>query len=290
MSTGYSWFVIIGTLGSLLAFAMILWMNRNVSNPGKTTGHVYDGIEEYDNPMPAWWFWGFMASIVFALGYLIYYPGLGNFPGLGGWTQIGQLEEQQERAEEIYGPVFAQYRDIPIDELADNEAAMRMGRRLYLNSCAQCHGTAGTGGQGYPNLTNDNWQWGGQADQIHRTIAGGRQASMPAWRSQLREDGIMQVTEYVLQLAGRDVEPRIANAGQSQYNTYCAACHGTSGEGQVALGAPDLTDDIWLYGGSREAIASVLRNGRNGEMPAFETRLGADRVHVLSAYVRNLSR
>lgn len=289
MSTGYSLFVIFGTLGSLLAFALILWLNRHVNNPGKTTGHVYDGIEEYDNPMPAWWFWGFMLSIFYALGYLIYYPGLGNFPGLGGWTQIGQLEEQQEEAEAMYGPVFAQYRDMPIDELAEHQPAMRMGRRLFLNYCSQCHGTAGTGSRGYPNLTDDHWQWGGDAEQIRTTITGGRQASMPPWLGQLREDGIMQVTEYVLQLAGREVEERIANAGRSQYEQYCAACHGPSGTGQVALGAPDLTDNVWLYGGNREAIASVIRDGREGEMPAFERRLGEDRVHVLSAYVRSLT-
>jgi len=291
MSSGFHWFVVIGTLGSMLVFFLILWMNRKVnSKPGETTGHVYDGIEEYDNPMPAWWFWGFILSILFGIGYLIYFPGLGNFPGIGGWTQVGRLEQQQAQAEERFGPVFAQYREVPVDELVHNQAAMNMARRLYAQNCVQCHGVAGTGSLGYPDLTDNVFNWGGEAEQIRATLNNGRRAMMPGWLPVMGEDGIEAVTEYTLQLSGRDVDAALAEQGQGQYNTFCVACHGADGAGQPMMGAPALNDDIWLYGGSREQIASVLRDGRNGEMPAFGQRLGEDRVHILTAYVRYLSR
>lgn len=289
MSTGFSLFVIIGTLGSLLAFTLLLLLNRKVSNPGQTTGHEYDGIEEYDNPLPAWWFWSFLLSIVFALGYLIYYPGLGNFPGLSGWTSAGQLAQQQADADERFGPIFAQYRAIPVEELATVPAAMRMGQRLFATSCAQCHGSAGSGSYGFPNLTDDEWQWGQSVEQVQATLQNGRVAVMPAWSAVLDAYGIRDVTEYVLQLSGRDAIADQASAGQVQFNQLCAACHGADGKGQAMLGAPDLTNDIWLYGGSREQISDVLRNGRNGRMPGFSDRLDEDRIHILNAYVRSLS-
>lgn len=289
MSTGFSLFVTLGTLGSLLVFVLLLLMNRKVKNPGQTTGHEFDGIEEYDNPMPAWWFWGFMLSILFALGYLIWYPGLGNFAGIGGWTSANQLARQQAEADERYGPVFAQYRTVPVEELANDPAAMRMGQRMFANHCAQCHGTAGTGSYGFPNLVDDEWQWGSSAEQTHATLANGRQATMPAWSGVLNAIGIRNVTEYVIQLSGREPVADQAAAGKVEYDRYCAACHGPEGRGQPMLGAPDLTNNIWLYGGSREQITDVLRNGRNGRMPGFADRLDDNRLHILNAYVRNLS-
>jgi len=290
MSTGFSWFVIIGTLGSLLVFFLLLWMNRKVSSkPGETTGHVYDGIEEYDNPMPAWWFWGFILSIVWGIGYLIWYPGLGNFPGLGGWTSEGRLAQQQAEAEERHGQVFAQYSDVEIDDLVEISAAMNMGRRLFAQNCAPCHGAAGTGSEGFPNLTDGIWQWGGEANQIRSSITTGRRGLMPGWVQALGEDGVVEVTEYTLQLSGRDVDEELAEAGAARYASTCVACHGADGGGQTMLGAPALNDDNWLYGGRREQVASVIRDGRTGEMPAFGQRLGDDRVHVLAAYVKYLS-
>ncbi|MDP1757638.1 MAG: cytochrome-c oxidase, cbb3-type subunit III [Pseudohongiella sp.] len=289
MSSAFSLFVIIGTLGSLVVFTLLLLMNRKVSNPGQTTGHEYDGIEEYDNPLPAWWFWGFLLRIVFALGYLIYYPGLGNFKGLSGWTSAGQLAQQQADADERFGPIFAQYRAIPVEELATVPAALRMGQRLFATNCAQCHGSAGTGSYGFPNLTDGEWQWGKSVEQVQATLQNGRVAVMPAWAGVLDAYGIRDVTEYVMQLSGRDAIAEQALAGQTQFNQLCAACHGADGKGQPMLGAPDLTNDRWLYGGSREQISDVLRNGRNGRMPGFSDRLDEDRIHILNAYVRSLS-
>lgn len=289
MSSGFSLFVIIGTLGSLIFFTTLLFMNRRVKNPGQTTGHEFDGIEEYDNPMPAWWFWGFLLSIVFALGYLIYYPGLGNFKGLSGWTSAGQLAQQQDAAEERYGPVFAQYREVPVEELATIPAAMRMGQRLFANNCSQCHGSAGTGSYGFPNLTDGEWQWGDSPEQIHQTLMSGRQGVMPAWSGVVNAIGIRDLTEYVLSISGREAVAEQVRAGEVEYQRLCAACHGQDGKGQPMLGAPDLTNNIWLYGGSREQITDVLRNGRNGRMPGFADRLDENRLHILNAYVRSLS-
>lgn len=288
MSNGFSWFIVIGTFGSLLAFFLILYMNRSTRNPGKTTGHNYDGIEEYDNPLPAWWFWGFVISILFGIGYLLYYPGLGNFAGLGGWSQVGALTESQDVADERYGPLFAQYSAIAVDDLATDPAAMRMGRRLFATNCAVCHGTAGTGSDGFPNLTDNDWHWGSSADEIKTTILQGRQAMMPAWGPALQDQGVTEVAEYVEQLAGRDVDPAIAAAGKTRYDMFCVACHGPEGGGQPMLGAPALNNESWLYGNSRLRIEDIIRNGRNGQMPAFAERLGQDKVHILAAYVRSL--
>lgn len=288
MSTGFSWFVIIGTLGSLVGYFLLLYMNRTIENPGETTGHSFDGIEEYDNPMPAWWFWGFIITILFGFAYLLYYPGLGNFAGFGGWTQIGALTDDQEAANARYGPIFAQYGAIPVDELVSNTAAMRMGRRLFATNCAVCHGSAGTGSEGFPNLTDHEWLWGSDAAQITATITNGRQAMMPAWGAALQDEGVTEVAEYVLKMAGREVDETVAAAGQARYNTFCVACHGPDGAGQPMMGAPALNNEIWLYGNSRLRIEDAIRNGRNGQMPAFAERLGADKVHILAAYVKSL--
>lgn len=288
MSNAFSWFVILGTLGSLAAYFLLLYLNRTTKNPGRTTGHVYDGIEEYDNPLPAWWFWGFIISILFSVGYLLYYPGLGNFSGFGGWSQVGSLTEDQENADERYGPIFAQYASVPIDELVHDPAAMRMGRRLFATNCSVCHGTAGTGSEGFPNLTDSEWLWGGDAEQIKTTISNGRQATMPAWGPALQEQGVTEVAEYVMKLAGREVDETLATAGQARFNMFCVACHGPEGNGQPLMGAPALSNEVWLYGNSRLRIEDAIRNGRNGQMPAFAERLGADKVHILAAYVKSL--
>lgn len=290
MGDGYSLFVILGTLGSLVGFFALLHLNRHVSHEGETTGHNYDGIEEYDNPLPAWWYWMFVLTIVFALGYLIYYPGLGNFPGVSGWTQQGELATAQQEAAEKYGPIFEQYRDTPVDELADVDAAMKIGSRLFATNCAICHGATGEGSFGFPDLTDSEWLWGGAGSDIETTIARGRQAAMLAWLDVLGEDGAVDVTEYVLSLSGRSEDDEAVRRGKPHFMTFCVACHGPEGKGMAVLGAPDLTNDIWLYGGSRDRIEHVIKHGRNGVMPAFESRLGSDKVHILAAYVRSLGR
>ncbi|MFT7131568.1 MAG: cytochrome c oxidase cbb3-type subunit 3 [Cyclobacteriaceae bacterium] len=290
MSSAFSAFVILGSLGSLLLFFLILQMNRTGNKPGQTTGHNYDGIEEYDNPLPSWWYWGFILTIVYGLGYLAYYPGLGNFPGLSGWTQVGQLEAEQALADERYGPIFAQYREVPLAELATDTVAMKMGRRLFSNNCAVCHGSAATGSFGFPNLTDEEWIWGGDAAAIEATILHGRNAAMPAWQNAIGDQGVKAATEQVLRLAGREVDVALADEGKEHFGMYCAVCHGADGTGQVLFGAPNLTNEIWLYGNSRMRIEQVIKHGRNGMMPAFDVGLGADKVHILAAYVQSLKK
>jgi cytochrome c oxidase cbb3-type subunit 3 len=275
MSSTVSFFVIAGTLGSLLFFFLLLHLNKT-GNVGKTTGHIYDGIEEYDNPLPSWWYWLFVLSIIYSLAYLAYYPGLGNFAGFGGWTSTGELEIAAEKADKRYGPIFAKYRDIPLDELAQNVSANKMGRRIFSNNCAVCHGATGEGSFGFPNLTDDEWIWGSENDAIKTTIMNGRDAVMPAWGPILGDSGVAEVGEYVLQIAGREVDVALAEKGAVHYQTYCLACHGPEGKGQVIFGAPDLTNEIWLYGNSKARIQHIIRNGRNGQMPAFEFKLGKD--------------
>lgn len=291
MSTGFSLFVTIGTIISLIGFFLLLHMNRKIENPGKTTGHNYDGIEEFDNPLPAWWYWWFILTIVFALGYLIYYPGLGNFKGISGWTQISQLEESQQKADDLYGPIYAQYRDMTLEEIAQDPAGLNMGRRIFASNCTVCHGAKGEGSFGFPNLTDAEWQWGYEDEDFLQTITGGRNAMMMPWASTLGDEGVKEVTEYVLQMAGREgVDETLAEKGSTHFNMFCIACHGVDGKGQKIFGAPDLTNDIWLYGGSRARIEHVLRHGRNGVMPAFIHRLGEDKVRIVAAYAKSLSK
>lgn len=290
MSTGMSLFVIVGTLGSLLAFFLLLQLNRKANKPGETTDHIYDGIEEYDNPLPSWWYWSFVLSIVFALAYLVYYPGLGNFKGLGNWTQVSQLEQEQKRAHEKFDPIFAEYREIPIDKLTDVPAAMKMGRRIFVNNCSVCHGATGAGSFGFPNLTDAEWMWGHADEDIIKTITQGRNANMPAWGDILGDEGVSEVAEYIEQLTGRkDIDSTIASKGKTRFQMYCIACHGADGKGQAVLGAPDLTNEIWLYGNSRKRIEHVIKTGRRGVMPSFNNKLGEDKIHILSAYVKSLT-
>jgi cytochrome c oxidase cbb3-type subunit III len=288
VSTGMSAFVIAGTLLSLLFFFLLLHFNRHASHEGEITKHNYDGIEEYDNPLPSWWYWGFVMSIIYALGYLAYYPGLGNFEGLGNWSQVAQLQKEQDRAAEKYGPIFSAYGAIPIDELAENTRAMKMGRRIFANNCAVCHGATGSGSLGFPNLTDEEWMWGGTNEDIVTTITQGRNAAMIAWKDILGEDGVTEVAEYVTRIAGREVDEELASKGEARYQTYCIACHGVEGQGQKIFGAPDLSNEVWLYGNSRLRIQDVIRNGRSGVMPSFKRKLGEDKIHIMAAYVKSL--
>ncbi len=290
MSTGFSIFVTLGTILSMVGFFLLLHLNKTIEKPGETTGHNYDGIEEYDNPLPSWWYWWFVLTILYGAGYLIYYPGLGNFEGIGSWSSVGALEQDQMIAEEKYGPIYAQYRDYTLDELAATPAAVKMGQRIFASNCAVCHGADGKGSFGFPNLTDEEWLWGDTDEDIYTTILAGRNAYMNGWQAVLGDDGIAEATEYVLQLAGRDgIDDDMAAKGAVHFNTFCIACHGTDGKGMKIFGAPNLTNDIWLYGNSRARIAHVIRHGRNGVMPAFESRLGEDKVHIVSGYVRSLS-
>lgn len=290
MTTFWSVWVIVLTLTCIALITWLLLTNRKTqTGPDTTTGHSYDGIEEYDNPLPAWWFYLFIITIVFAGGYLLAYPGLGNFRGLLGWSQEGQLETEIARADATYGPLFAKYAALPLVEVARDPQALKMGQRLFANNCAQCHGSDARGSFGFPNLTDTDWLYGGAPEQIETTIAHGRESAMPAWELALGEDGVQQVVAFVITLGDRQADAQLAAEGAKKFAVYCGACHGADAKGNQQLGAPNLTDAVWLYGGSPLMLQQTVRHGRTGKMPPWIDRLGNERVHLLAAYVLSLS-
>lgn len=290
MSLFWSIWIISLTLVCTALVCWVLFSNRHThGGPDRTTGHVYDGIEEYDNPLPAWWFHLFVATLIFAAGYLLAFPGLGNFSGLLGWSQEQQLAGEVARAQERYGPLFARYLQMPLTEVSRDPQALKMGQRLFANNCAQCHGADARGSYGFPDLTDNDWLYGGAPEQIKHSIGQGRAGAMPGWQAALGDAGVMQVAAFVRSLGGHAADVQLAAAGQKTFGMYCAACHGADGAGNQALGAPNLSDDIWLYGGSPLQLQHSIRNGRKAQMPAWNERLGAERVHLLAAYVYSLS-
>ena len=297
MNTFWSIWIIVFTAITIAGCTWLLFANRKVEVSDDTkegespkTGHVYDGIEEYDNPLPGWWFKMFVGTVVFGVIYLVLYPGLGNFGGVLGWTQVGQWEKEVAEAEAKYAPLYEQYSETPVEELIANPEAMKMSRRLFNNNCAVCHGSDGRGSYGFPNLADSDWLYGGSAEDIKTTLVNGRQGAMPALGGALGEDGVDNVAEYVFKLSGREHDAKKAEAGGQLFATYCAACHGADGTGNKMLGAPNLTDGIWLYGGSPTLVRHTIRNGRNGNMPAQADKLKAEKIHLLTAYVYSLSK
>ncbi len=287
-------YISIGALGGIFWLIYLLVSNSKIKMPAegeevKSTGHSWDGIEELNNPLPFWWVAMFYITIVFGLGYLILFPGLGTVKGVLGWTSSLEHSEEVEIAKAKYEPLYQKYASIAIPELAKNEEANRTGGRLFANSCAICHGSDGRGARGFPDLADNDWLYGGSAEQIKSTILNGRNGSMPAWNTILGEEGVKSVASYVLSLSGREVPANEVIEGQKIYSTNCAACHQPDGKGMFALGAPNLTDGTWLYGASRSYIQHSIADGRTGVMPAHKELLGEAKVHILAAYVYSLS-
>jgi len=302
MSTFWSWYVTALTIGTLLALLWLVFATRKGEKKGETEqtmGHSFDGIEEYDNPLPKWWFMLFVGTIIFAVAYLALYPGLGNWKGVlpgyqDGWTQVKQWQKEVDKAEAQYGPIYAKYAAMPIAEVAKDEQALKMGGRLFSTYCSICHGSDAKGAVGFPNLADNNWRWGGEPDTIKTTILHGRMAMMPAWGQVIGDDGVKNVSAYVRStLAGLPMpqsNDADLQAGQSIFNSNCMACHGPEGKGMPMMGAPDLTHSTgWIYGSSLAQLQQTIRYGRNGQMPAQDAYLGNDKVHLLAAYVYNLS-
>lgn len=292
MTRFWSLYIVLLTLANIAA---ALWLIRWTAKPRKgepasteTTGHVWDGdLTEYNKPMPRWWLYLFYLSIVFALIYLVLYPGLGNFRGLLGWSQVNAYESQVAEAERTYGPLFQSYAATDLVALSRNHEAMETASRLFANTCAGCHGSDAHGGPGFPTSPTPTGSMGRR--RRSREHSQGTRRHDAVVRAGPGEDGIAEVTQYVLSLSGRPSDPVKAAAGQQKFATTCAACHGSDGKGTPALGAPNLTDRIWLYGGSADTIAQTVRGGRQGRMPAHEAILGADRAHLMAAYVYHLS-
>lgn len=289
----WSYYVTIITLVSIAACAVLLWALSTRRAPGQkveTMGHVWDEtLAEYNNPLPNWWRWMFYITIVFGIAYLVLYPGLGRFAGTHKWTSGGQYENEQAKAAENYGPLFAKYAAMDIPAVAADPQAREIGQRLFLNYCSQCHASDARGSRGFPNLTDGDWLYGGEPATIKATITAGRNGIMPPFGPILGEDGVKGAANYVMSLSGESHDAALAAKGKEVFATYCVACHGADARGNPAFGAPNLTDRIWLHGGSQTTIAETIRNGRNNQMPQWGEFLGEAKTHVLASYVWGLS-
>ncbi len=281
------------TLVSVIGCAVFLTSQHKKRLPGQavdTTGHQWDeDLAEYNNPLPKWWMWLFWITIVFALVYLALYPGMGSFKGILGWSSTGQYQAEQAAADTKFGPVFQKYASMEIEAIAKDPKARAMGERMFLTYCSQCHGSDARGAKGYPNLTDNDWLYGGEPQAILATIMEGRNGVMPPMGAAVGgPEGIKQVANYVLSLSGLAHDAKLAEAGKEKF-AACAACHGPEAKGNPALGAPNLTDKTWLYGSSIATISEGIEKGRNNRMPAHKEFLGPERSRILAAYVWSLS-
>jgi cytochrome c oxidase cbb3-type subunit 3 len=290
--SGWSIFVAAATIISLVWCLWLLFVaaQRKVMADDNTTGHVWDvDLKEMNNPLPRWWLWLFVITVVFAGIYLALYPGLGKFPGTLGWTSVGQYKTEQQRAQEQIAQIFAKFNGKSAEELAKDSAAMGIGERLFANNCAQCHGSDARGSKGFPNLTDGDWMWGGTHADIITTITNGRMGAMPPMAAAVgTAQDVRNLANFVLSLSGSAHNSAAAQLGKPKF-VVCAACHGPDGKGNPALGAPNLTDKTWLHGWGEAAIVSIVNSGKTNVMPAFNERLGAEQIHVLAAYVWSLS-
>ncbi len=291
VSDFWNLYVTVIVLGSILACVVLLIVQGKATfTPGKTMGHVWDEtLEEYNNPMPKWWSWMFIITVIFAFVYLALYPGLGNFKGMLGWTSAGEHKREVEKMDAAVKPLFDKYMAMDLKAVAADKTAMEMGKRLYLTYCMQCHGADARGAKGFPNLTDSDWLYGGEPEQIKETISNGRMGVMPP-HAQLGGDTIKDVANFVRSLSGLPNDATRAAKGKEVFTAAgCVGCHGPEGKGMHAVGAPNLTDKVWLYGSSEAVITETITNGRQNQMPAWKEFLGEGKVHLLSAYVLSLS-
>ncbi|MCL1077264.1 cytochrome-c oxidase, cbb3-type subunit III [Parashewanella spongiae] len=320
MSSFWSiWITVISLFVIAGCFILLRLVSKNNTGvkEGESMGHSFDGIEELNNPLPKWWSYMFYVTIVFGVIYLILYPGLGNFQGVLKWSSsnqsIGteqgikadskaavlaakenghyvQYDQEVKKADDTYGPIFAAYLATPLEELVKNKDALNVGKRLFVQNCAQCHGSDARGGIGFPNLTDGAWLYGGDLASIKTSIMSGRNGFMPPKGGLPIEDSeLAGLTEYLYQISGHEVNAELATQGQGSFMKGCFACHGMDGKGNKFMGAPNLTDNAWLYGGSRKSIEQSIKFGRSGAMPAWKDVLGEEKVHVITAYVYSLS-
>jgi cytochrome c oxidase cbb3-type subunit 3 len=294
-SSGWSSYIALVSLVGIVWCVWLLFSQRKAKvvhtadGAVADTGHVWDGdLRELNNPLPRWWMWMFLLSCVFGLVYLVLFPGLGSFPGVLGYSTDGSLMKSMTTANEELKPVYAKYVTMDIEQVAADPKAREMGQRLFLNSCAQCHGSDAGGAKGFPNLTDGDWLYGGSPENIKTTLINGRAGVMPPF-PQLDSKQIVDVANYVRSLSGLPADDLKAARGADVYKSNCAACHGPEGKGNIALGAPNLTDKVWLYGGSEATIVETVTKGRMAMMPSQDKVLSPEKIHLLTAYVWGLS-
>lgn len=295
----WDWYIGVISVVSILACALLLWSAGRTTVPvdgnGKsdgTTGHVWDeDLRELNNPLPLWWMGLFVITVIFALVYLIVFPGLGSLKGTLGWSSTKEHKQDVEALSAQIAPLYAKFSTQSIDALATNPNALMLGERLFMNNCAQCHGSEGRGSLSYPNLTNPNTAWLGErgSDHVVQTVTNGRAGMMPPMGAAIGDESkISDLANYVLSLSGDKHDSAKANKGSASF-AVCAACHGADGKGNKALGAPNLTDGYWLHGTGEDSVIQTIKNGRNNIMPAQAPKLSAEQIRVVSAYVLSLS-
>jgi cytochrome c oxidase cbb3-type subunit 3 len=291
-SGGWSVFIALATLVSLVAcLALLAFASRRTKMADdNSTGHVFDGdLVEMNNPMPMWWVVLFVLTVVFALAYVYAFPALGSVAGSLGWTSRGELEADQAQAVKEMAKVYAAYTGVPGEALSQDDKAMAIGQRLFINNCAACHGSDARGSKGFPNLTDDDWLHGGSPEKIEETITLGRTGVMPPMAAAVgTATDVHNVAQYVLSLSRSPYDSIAASAGKSKF-AACAACHGADGKGNQAIGAPNLTDNVWLHGWGEAAITEIVNKGKTNVMPAQGGRLSREQIHVLASYVWGLS-
>ena len=281
------------TILGMIACLVLLWFSGKthaMTANDNTTGHVWDGdLREMNNPLPRWWVWLFIITVVFSLAYLVIYPGAGSFKGRLGWTSVGQYDKEVATGNKEIEPVYAKFSGMATEQLAADPKAMAIGERLFMNNCAQCHGSDARGSKGFPNLTDKDWLGGSAPDDIKNVILKGRTGNMPPMAAALGgSEDVTNVANFVLSLSKGPHDSVKAELGKAKFGV-CAACHGPEGKGNPALGAPNLTDDIWLHGFGEAAIVAMINNGKVGVMPAQADKLTPAQVDVLTAYVWGLS-
>jgi cytochrome c oxidase cbb3-type subunit 3 len=287
-------FIAVITLVGIFGCALLLWLTAKVkvvsANGDNTSGHVWDGdLREMNNPLPRWWVWLFVITIVFSLIYLVVYPGLASYQGKFGWTQVNQFEREVESANTALKPIYAKFYGMPAAVLAVNPEAKAIGERLFMNNCSQCHGSDARGSRGFPNLTDHDWIHGGSPEKIQETITNGRIGMMPPMAAMVgSEEDVKNVANYVLSLSGGMYDSGRAGLGKAKF-AACAACHGPEGKGNQAIGAPNLTDKIWLHGAGEAAVIKRINEGKINQMPAQVAKLTPEQIKVLAAYVWGLS-
>ena len=287
-------FITVISVGGVIGCALLLWLTSKIKatspNGDNTNGHVWDeNLREMNNPLPRWWVWMFIITIVFSLFYFAAYPAIGTYAGKLGWTQVNQYEKEMAEANKTIAPLYAKFAAMPIEELAVNAEAKAIGERIFMNNCAQCHGSDAHGSRGFPNLTDSDWLYGGSPEKITETLTNGRVGMMPPMAAAVgTEDDVKNVAHYVLSLSNSDHDATRAAAGKEKF-AVCAACHGADGTGNQSIGAPNLADNIWLHGAGEEAIIKRINEGKMNQMPAQSTKFSPEQIHVLTAYVWGLS-
>ena len=295
LSAGWSTYIALVTIVGIVWCIWLLFSQIKIKvklNPDgevADTGHVWDDdLRELNNPLPRWWMWMFLSSCIFSLVYLILYPGLGSYPGVLGYSSDSALMNSMTTANDELKPVYAKYMKINIEQVAADPKAREMGQRLFLNSCAQCHGSDAGGSKGFPNLTDHDWLYGGSPENIKTSITHGRAGVMPPF-PQLDSKQIVDVSNYVRSLSGLPVDESKKVRGEEVFKSSCVACHGADGKGNIALGAPNLNDKTWLYGSSEVAIIETVTKGRMAMMPSQDKVLSPEKIQLLTAYVWSLS-